>query len=53
MDKNPDVELWIIGGDVNRVEHQEDRRGNTNGMVQGVEKDAWDKFCFSYNVIDC
>ena len=53
MDKKPDVELWIIGGDFNMVEQLEDRRGNANGTVQGGKKYAWDKFCLAYNVIDC
>ena len=33
VDKKPDVELLIIGGDFNMVEHQEYRRGNANGIV--------------------
>ena len=53
VDKKLGAELWIIGGDFNMVEQQEDRSGNANGTVQGVEKDAWDKFCLAYNVIDC
>ena len=51
--KKPNVELWIIGGDFNMVEHPEDRRGNANGTAQGAEKYAWDKFCLAYNVLDC
>ena len=53
VDKKPDAELWIIGGDFNMVQQQEDRIENANCMVQGVEKDAWDQFCLAYNVIDC
>ena len=44
MAKKPDVELWIIGGDFNMVEHPEERRGNANGTVQGAEKYAWISF---------
>ena len=53
LNKKPDAELWIIGGNFNIVEQQEDRSRNAIGTVQGVEKDAWDKFCLAYNVIDC